>query len=566
MALRLKIRHSLCAIVVVGAAAAAPSHASAGVAVGWQEQAMLVPNNALGVEDRDFGADFAVSSDGMTALVSESADVAWVFSRTGATWTRQAKLQLEGASGGGAHVALSADGNTAVLAGPSAPGPVAAWVFTRTGETWNARGEPLIASGAGPRPPGQLEELESFASAVAISSEGNAIVVGANWDSGDTGAAWVFLRSSSGWAQQGPKLTPHSPSSEERFGDSVALSASGERALIGGVGDRQRAAGGDPPEGAGYVFERSGVAWSQTAKLVYTPEGRFDSLVGLGSVVALSADGNTALLGGHGRAVIFVKTVAGWQQRKPALTPRSFSNYAVYRGPPAFGDVAALSADGMTALVSGLPEDGCGRYDNEVCSSVSAVTAFSRRGEAWVRHPLPLVGSRSLGAQVALSGNGEAALIRSATVGPRSTGAVLVSRLTPLPQSGFVVEPATVEYDGAVELPVWGAAPARYIATARVLSPRAGARSVGRCKRLSSGAIAGHCQRRGVLPYGKATATGVENVALAIAPNRAMRRYLARHKRLRIAVTIRYQPRAPQVASSQTITLTVAYRRAPSGF
>ena len=50
------------------------------------------------------------------------------------------------------------------------------------------------------------------------------------------GAAWVFTRSGSTWSQQGSKLLPNDESGEGEFGDSVALSANGANALVGGPG------------------------------------------------------------------------------------------------------------------------------------------------------------------------------------------------------------------------------------------------------------------------------------------------------------------------------------------
>ena len=73
------------------------------------------------------------------------------------------------------------------------------------------------------------------------------------------------------------------------FGFRVALSGDGNTALVGGHIDNSA-------RGAAWVFRRSGAIWSQEAKLAPTDEvggGEF------GSSVALSADGTTALVGGR---------------------------------------------------------------------------------------------------------------------------------------------------------------------------------------------------------------------------------------------------------------------------
>jgi FG-GAP repeat len=87
-----------------------------------------------------------------------------------------------------------------------------------------------------------------FGLSVALSANGTTALVGGPQDdpgqNGPAGAAWVFTRSGSGWAQQGPKLTPTGVADqgalgtvEDWFGYSVALSGDGNTALIGGPDD-----------------------------------------------------------------------------------------------------------------------------------------------------------------------------------------------------------------------------------------------------------------------------------------------------------------------------------------
>src|SRR6266700_2736114 len=92
------------------------------------------------------------------------AGAAWVFTRSGGVWRQQAKLVgTTGEYGGGlwsqgASVAVSADGNTAIVGGPSDNRTTgAAWVFTRSGDVWTQQGNKLVGSRAGepPLPLGQ---------------------------------------------------------------------------------------------------------------------------------------------------------------------------------------------------------------------------------------------------------------------------------------------------------------------------------------------------------------------------------------------------------------------------
>ena len=70
---------------------------------------------------------------------------------------------------------------------------------------------------------------------MALSADGNTALVGGPYDNGGTGAAWVFTRSGSTWTQQGPKLVGTGAVGTAEQGWSVALSADGNTALIGGA-------------------------------------------------------------------------------------------------------------------------------------------------------------------------------------------------------------------------------------------------------------------------------------------------------------------------------------------
>ena len=80
-----------------------------------------------------------------------------------------------------------------------------------------------------------------FGASVALSADGNTALVGGNFDNSDAGAAWVFTRSGETWTQQGPKLTGSEELGAGRFGSTVSLSDDGNTALIGGWADN----GGD---------------------------------------------------------------------------------------------------------------------------------------------------------------------------------------------------------------------------------------------------------------------------------------------------------------------------------
>ena len=349
--------------------------------------------------DGRHGASVALSADGSTAIVGGPDDdlgtgAAWVFVLSGGAWAQQGDKLVGTSAAGSSHqgwsVALSADGSTAVVGGPDGdPGTGAAWVFTRSGGVWAQQGPKLVGTGAA----GAARQGVS----VALSADGNTAVVGGSDDDSNTGAAWVFTRSSGAWTQQGPKLVDTLATGFSHQGISVALSGDGDTAILGGWGDSD-------PTRAAWVFVRSGGTWAQQGS----------KLVGSGTVgsnqtsvsVALSSDGNTAIMGGWedsseaGAAWVFTRSGDAWTQQGNKLVGTG----AV--GPADLGFSVALSANGDTAIVGG-PRDKLG---------AGAAWVFVRSSGTWTQQGSKLVGSGTVGgaaqgASVALSADGNTAIV-----------------------------------------------------------------------------------------------------------------------------------------------------------
>jgi hypothetical protein len=358
----------------------------------WAQQgSKLVGSGAAGAAGQ--GTSVAISADGNTAIVGGPYDddggAAWVWTRSNGVWTQQGgKL----ADSGGTSVALSADGNTAIV-GDSQDGMVgAAWIWTRTGEVWTQQGSKLVGSG--------VENWAGQGKSVALSADGNTAIVGGPYDSGGgrtAGAAWVFTRTGGVWAQQGSKLYGIGAVGDPHQGTSVALSADGSTAIVGGSGDNANA-------GAAWVFTRTGEVWTQQdGKLVGT------GAVGAafqGASVSLSADGNTAILAGpsddSGAGAIWMWTRTGetWAQQSDKLVGSGAE------GTAGQGHSAGLSADGNTAIVGGPG-------DRDVAG---AAWTWTRSGEVWAQQGSKLVGSGAVGdagqgTSAALSADGNTAIV-----------------------------------------------------------------------------------------------------------------------------------------------------------
>lgn len=242
------------------------------------------------------------------------------------------------------------------------------------------------------------------AKAVALSADGNTAIIGGYNDNSGQGAVWVFTRSGGVWTQQGAKLVGSGAVGNARQGISVSLSADGNTAIVGGQADNSN-------QGAVWVWTRSGSVWSQQGT----------KLVGSGAAgaarqgwrVSLSADGNTALAGGNGDNV-GVGAVWVWTRSGSAWTQQGGKLIGSGGVPPSNqGDAIALSADGNTAVIGGYPDD----------SNVGAVWIFTRTGGVWSQQGAKLIGSGAVGAAaqgigVAISGDGNTVIVG----GPNDNG------------------------------------------------------------------------------------------------------------------------------------------------
>jgi hypothetical protein len=266
-----------------------------------QQGPKLVGSGSVGSAEQ--GTAVALSADGNSAIVGGANDngrrgAAWVYTRSNGVWTQQGDKLVGtgwagdgfGGSGQGLSVALSSDGNTAILGGPGDNSYVgAAWVFTRSNGVWTQQGDKLVGTGSVKA----LGWNSDQGTSVALSGDGNTAIVGGPYDNGITGAAWVFTRSNGVWTQQGNKLVGAGAVGGASQGNSVALSADGNTVIMGGPYDANGTIG------AAWVFTRSNGVWTQLGnKLVGTGVviDRDQALQGYS--VALSGDGNTAILGG----------------------------------------------------------------------------------------------------------------------------------------------------------------------------------------------------------------------------------------------------------------------------
>lgn len=255
----------------------------------FDERPMLRPADIQG-DDR-FGSALALDGDTLVVGSPEkrqqglASGAAYVFTRSGGSWSQQTKLAPSGLAQGdrfGAAVAL--DGDTLVVGAPTEDDPGqdsgAAYVYARSDGSWSRQAK---------LDPGDLKEGDRFGSAVAVEGAVTIVTAPAKDATAElAGVAYAFTRSGGSWSREA-RFQPDDVAEADIFGNGADLEAG--TALISATGDD------DPRQsGAAYLFDRDGGSWSQKAKLKADDATAGDAL---GSDLTL--DGSTALLGAPGR-------------------------------------------------------------------------------------------------------------------------------------------------------------------------------------------------------------------------------------------------------------------------
>ena len=405
----------------------------------WSQQAYLKASNT-GADDY-FGWSLAVAGDTVvvgafgdssnaTGVNGNQADnsasasgAAYVFVRSGTTWSQQAYLKASNTGlgdnfgdavavagdtvvVGARHEASNATGVNGNQADNSATDSGAVYVFVRSGTAWSQQAY-LKASNTGLG--------DNFGNAVAVA--GDTVVVGARHEASNatgvngnqadnsaliSGAAYVFVRSAGVWSQQA-YLKASNTGGSDRFGYSVAVA--GDTVVVGAGYEDSNATGvnGNQADnsasnaGAAYVFVRSGTTWSQQAYLKASNTGMFD-LFG----VSVAVSGDTVVVGAFfeasnatgvngnqadnsasysGAAYVFVRSGTTWSQQAYLKASNTGGGAGDF-----FGSSVAVSGDTVVVVASGESSNATGVNGNQADNSAPASGAayvFVRSGTTW---------------------------------------------------------------------------------------------------------------------------------------------------------------------------------------
>lgn len=220
---------------------------------------------------------------------------------------------------------------------------------------------------------------DGFGQAVAIS--GDTIVVAAQ----NLSTVYLYVKPASGWANmtQTAKLTASVPTS--RFG--LGLAISGNTVAVGAYGTNE--------EGTAYVYEKPASGWvdmQQTGELLATNKGDFGLAVGVsGNTIVIGAP---TALSQYGVVYVYTKPSGGWTNVQPTaqLVSAVKSPGANFGGAISISDSTVIVGASLTSELAG-----------EAYIFVEPQGGWTNMTET--ADLKPLSGENLFGTSVAISGN-----------------------------------------------------------------------------------------------------------------------------------------------------------------
>ena len=363
----------------------------------WTQIAKLTASD--GAADDYFGS--SVSIDGDTIVIgSPNEDVygsnsgaAYVYTRNTAGsltsgWTQRAKLTAsDGAAGDYFGHSVSIDGDTIVIGAwydtDQGSHSGSAYVFTRNTagsltSGWTQRAKLTASDGAA---------NDNFGETVSV--DGDTIVIGARWNDGQNGSAYVFTRNTagsltSGWTQRA-QLTASDGAASDMFGGN--LSIDGDTVVVGAHGDDDNGS----MSGSAYVFTRDTPGsltsgWTQLIKLTAS-DGAADDQFGNNPFIhgaGVAVDGDTIVIGApldddngtRGGSVYTFNIEKNWVQVGNDIDGEAAYDYS--GGSSWIGRQVCMSDNGRRVAIGATGNDG-----GSIASSWGHVRVYEESNNLW---------------------------------------------------------------------------------------------------------------------------------------------------------------------------------------
>ena len=353
-------------VMILGVLLAGAS-AQAGLMAPWVQQAKLTASDAEA--DDWFGIGVAIEGDiavvgAHEPLIAQGTGSAYVYERSGGSWSQIAKLTSSDAAAGDAFGRGLAMDNGRIVVGAGGNdehglNSGAAYIFEQVGGVWTETAK-LVPSDVGAG--------DIFG--VVVDIRGDTALVSSRLDDDaatNAGAAYIFERVGGTWTQQA-KLTASDAAANDWFAYSLSLGV--DTAVIG----VPLAKIGGNETGAAYVFEKPVGGWddmTETTKLV-AADRYYNDQFG----IAVGTDGDTIVIGTQwdddagsdaGSVYVYERDGGGWTlaDKLTASDPTTEAHFGV-----------SVAVDG-DMLVAGA------RWDNDAGSKTGAAYVFENGPTGW---------------------------------------------------------------------------------------------------------------------------------------------------------------------------------------
>lgn len=319
-----------------------------------------------------FGQMSRISSDGQWLLIgafnapvgnqASATGRAYLFHLQQGSWQQVAQFSDPAANSFGMATAISSDGSQLLIGTNNRNYPGLSYFYKETGNQWSQI--------AGFKDPDD-DTVSDYGQIVALAASGTVGLIGAP-GAGESqsscypggvlpasGKVYIYTQTNGTWGQAQILHDPYVSSClSEFFGYDLALSADGGTLLIGTYGNHA------------YVYKNSGGTWTLSATLTQPPQSFHQNQTAdnFGSAVALTADGNTAVIGASfaytadealGEVFVFQDINGAWTELQEFDNPDGPHSYGIGEG---FGGNVAISNDASVLAISAnySPTDAIG--------------------------------------------------------------------------------------------------------------------------------------------------------------------------------------------------------------